>query len=740
MPNTEDFLEEVTVNTVLQVLKENNALAKTICSPVNDNRSWEELLPQLSDPQHVRPFKEVDEEQVDRARAYHPGKNIWETKQTKEKRGQPKETIYTKKTSVTLLPTDGKIHLFKPTDPRYQDDIALLFNLQDCDHKDEKYVFLRNVNSNKRWWLKRRNVAESAQVTVPGTTLSNLRNYLSESRSNNIIPEADEILLGVSRKSLIGVAATKNDLFSRLNALAKQNLIKTRLNKIVPVFILTPQNGITVYSEDQQISDARLALTKDKNDPIRMLLENEIDQNTKQKALELIKNKEQKDSELEISRNFLLEKNVPDDLKREVLSHFDFIEITNFLHEIEKSSEYDVLKNIVREEFNKKREKDLDLLTKELNMEINYKTLMKIFTEEQNDFSVVVRAIIHLCYLNPRTAGQLLANYLYQAVRKNLHVVTTFLTCGADMEIKQRKKRVVWIAEDNDGWESRPEITVNMCKWSSLVGAILYNNAWVTRLIMKQYASHISDIMAGLNELQKISLSYSEYCDYSLEDITAAKVTLLEQFERRHANYHTLTYEDKRLLEKKMLTQINQLPTKKSIIDFYRHHAIDFCLLQHRHALYDKIRNRPFSTFKKNVVMQLRNRFDQVETGDQINITAQEKLKLDKAVSELGIILKSKCAEVVEQVRHLTFFSLYSRLDSENKIAALGEALKKLETINTLPELQLFTESLLINNELMMRRTIGISSSDTYNKVKAFYDDCFSSDVVISSTTRATKN
>ena len=70
-------------------------------------------------------------------------------RQLKGPRGAPKPgRKFTKKEAVTLLPSNGKTHFFDLKFP-----VGLLFNLDACDLKQEKYIWKWNVRSNDRPWV-----------------------------------------------------------------------------------------------------------------------------------------------------------------------------------------------------------------------------------------------------------------------------------------------------------------------------------------------------------------------------------------------------------------------------------------------------------------------------------------------------------------------------------------------------------------------------------------------------------
>lgn len=263
-------IEFTNADQVLQVISSGNALVKTICSPIGDNQSWELLITQIADPRNCRIVREVDETKKDRSRVYIPSKDKWETRKVKNQRGAAKETPFTKKTATTLLPPDGVIKLFQPSDPNLASNIGLIFDVKYCDLKDGKYVFDSNKNTHARWWIKTRNRPEFLHKVSKSIPFSTLQAKLAETRKRKIIPEQNEILAGVSQQSVIGIfiaeaAIIHDPLAVRLHAIAKQEFIKKHLSKEVPIFIIDSLNHIKEYTIEEQNRDINRALQSPKN-------------------------------------------------------------------------------------------------------------------------------------------------------------------------------------------------------------------------------------------------------------------------------------------------------------------------------------------------------------------------------------------------------------------------------------------------------------------------------------------
>lgn len=614
--------------------------------------------------------------------------------------------------------------------------IGMLFDLKKCDIQ---YIFKNNAFSKD--WLNKKD-----SFIPPQISLDELRMINSQARKEGIVLENNEILAGLSTDSLVGVFSTKNNLFSRLNALAKQHLIKCSLNKMLPVLIITPQDGVIVYDEQQKIRDIQTALSKDKNDPARILVDNDIDIPIKQSS-ETLTSKVKTITEEKIdnhhhryleNKNFLTNTTIPHELKAMVIDYIDFVDLTKYAHDVANSAEDKIIQNLIIKEFNKKRESDLSVLISEISQPINVETVFKITIKETDDFATIERAIIHLCYLNPQGAGQVLSDYIYQFNRPNPHIISAFLRYCPIFEIRKQQKKVVLIEGNENAWEhDDPDIVINMQQWSPLVGAILSNNSFIANLIVSRHAKHIPDIIAALNELHKISRNYPKNCDYSLDQITAARKTLLLQLKQEHSEHYTLTYEDKRLIEDHLFSEISHIRSRTSLHTFYQQHADSLYLNQHRHATYDSMKQKLFPHIKKNILTALKEQSMKISDETDFSLEEKDKETLDNEKLNLKSILKTKRDALLRQNRGVTFFLFYSTTRTDEKIKIISESLEKLDAINNFSELRMFTENLLLNNELTGRRSLGITASDTYIKVKEFYDSCF---LVLNNGSNCNKN
>lgn len=243
----------------IALIQSQNAVVKTISASPTSNRCLDYMIDQLDSPSWKhRPVKPLGN--VHRHRAFNPKTRQWVYRANEDAvRGAPKLTQFTKKTSTTLIPDDGKMHLFTP---KHGDSVGLLFDVRQCHLKDEKYIFPTNANTDSKFWLKNKNQSEAEQaLSIPETmSLRALQKKLAVDRLNDLIPTWNELTIGLSKNGLFAVFATNNQRDDRLKALHVKYYVMEKLGMDLPVLVITPQDGVLVYSVEWQQHD--LLITK----------------------------------------------------------------------------------------------------------------------------------------------------------------------------------------------------------------------------------------------------------------------------------------------------------------------------------------------------------------------------------------------------------------------------------------------------------------------------------------------
>ena len=230
-----------------QVIRSGNALVKVIRSTPDATRNWDYLLDQLRDPQHCRPIK-ITGVNISRLFKYDFATKRFMHRDINVERGTLKDTVYTKKTSVTLMPPHGMQELFRRGTGEY---VGLLFNLEEVKIK-EGYVFEEDINSDDKPWLFHPDDGDFLQPAyqLKPTSIPALKEKLSEDQ----LAKLNEIMACLKKGAAIGIVAGQDNLISRVAALSFQAYVWQRLNIVVPVYFKSFY-GITLYTPHQQNMD-----------------------------------------------------------------------------------------------------------------------------------------------------------------------------------------------------------------------------------------------------------------------------------------------------------------------------------------------------------------------------------------------------------------------------------------------------------------------------------------------------
>lgn len=251
----------------LKIIRNSQALVKTVRSSCIDFHCWDHLLDQLADPVSARPVKPINEDEIDRGRIFDPLIKTWSSRNLDRKvRGAKKQTTYTKKMSASFLPPHGNMQLFEHG---IGEDVALIFDSTKCELKD-KYIFLEGINSNTKPWLKRKELSETQQPAhaIKPIPLEQLK--ISYPKLKEIKP-FNEILARFSQESLIGILAVQNSLLHRIVALAMHDYIYKKLNLDLPIFFIRDNpfgTDIERYTQSGQADDIRAAQYFNEREPV----------------------------------------------------------------------------------------------------------------------------------------------------------------------------------------------------------------------------------------------------------------------------------------------------------------------------------------------------------------------------------------------------------------------------------------------------------------------------------------
>lgn len=257
---------------VFELLRNVSLLAKTVSA---DPEHVDFVLNQLEDPENFRPLKKLAYGH-DRAMYHDPRSDlnqwqmrffsrprehhiIWRGNGKITRFGHPKDTLYTKKTSVTLLPPHAKIKFYQPA---HKNAVGFLLDINACNLKNEKYIFSHMSNTDERWWIYHPQKTHLIQKSI---SLKTLQIQLIDSASRDQMLHPNELLVGLSLNALVGIFSPSDTRESRFLSLIIKQKIRKKFNRDLPIFIIN-QNGIRIYSERRQKED--ILESKLLNDPL----------------------------------------------------------------------------------------------------------------------------------------------------------------------------------------------------------------------------------------------------------------------------------------------------------------------------------------------------------------------------------------------------------------------------------------------------------------------------------------
>jgi hypothetical protein len=231
-----------TEDEAIHLINKGNGLVKVIAAT---DETLFTMLNILVDPANYRPLKGTH---APKSKYWDPRDGQWHTRKKPKARGLPKPPNWTwpKKTASTLLTTNGKIHLACA-------GIIFLFDLMQCNLKNDKYIFPDNANTDRKWWLD-----DAGKRSI---SLDALKQQLQDFVSSGTIPAHNEILACLAKHALYGVATTQDIRENRLHAFRAKMLVKEMLNIDIPVLIITPTQGAIPYKKEVLVADLMYANT-----------------------------------------------------------------------------------------------------------------------------------------------------------------------------------------------------------------------------------------------------------------------------------------------------------------------------------------------------------------------------------------------------------------------------------------------------------------------------------------------
>lgn len=328
--STQDtFFNEKGEVTALNLIKNTKAAVRVLSSfdkHVKGTPDYQYILNQLENPTTNRPVKGIGKDVTKKA-ILREGKNeilknrkelekielkdqapitqpppsseYWDDKGSpidkgySQERGAPKNTIFAKKESFSLLDPMGRMLLYPgivnpkvKTDPTFF-PIGFLSDIDEMHTHGERYIWSANTASNKRFWL---GVDDMTKITKGSTTSQKLKsktlsqlqgqlNNAAKTRENDADPSSlkwNELLLGCSKQSIKALfvpgssdirfyeanskiqyelTAKPSTLIYRLNVLNHALKLKEDYGYDLPILVIDGVNPPKLYSEDMLKKD-----------------------------------------------------------------------------------------------------------------------------------------------------------------------------------------------------------------------------------------------------------------------------------------------------------------------------------------------------------------------------------------------------------------------------------------------------------------------------------------------------
>lgn len=192
-----------------------------------------------------------------------------------EDRGKPKNTIFTKKQSYSLLPSNGLFPLFKG---RLYDratlnytPVGMLYNLERMEPKGERYIWQSDIRTSGLggyFWLPETDAHKPSSSFLPSLNNKrykgrcNLQDLKSWLQKHQDAPKFNEMLMGASLKTLEAIFAVKDARQYRLAALHTQTVLNLDYGVIRPLLIIDGKTAPKEYTASQIKEDLAHSVTK----------------------------------------------------------------------------------------------------------------------------------------------------------------------------------------------------------------------------------------------------------------------------------------------------------------------------------------------------------------------------------------------------------------------------------------------------------------------------------------------
>ncbi|WP_028387791.1 hypothetical protein [Legionella fairfieldensis] len=661
--------------TTLQLIQSFNAVVKIISVSPDSDRCLDYILNQLGNPVANRPPKDISQRHRHRVANLKTGEWNYRPIEDRE-RGAIKNTEYTKKTDVTLLPPDGIIDLFIP---KHGYPTGLIFDWNLCHQKDEKYIFPVNAFTDTKFWLKKQGMKEENQPLMYSLSMLELQNNLNTIRAKHQIPPTNNILAGLSKKSLAGVFALNNTLADRLRALYTQLRIKQLLGIDVPLFIINPQSGIVIYSEELQQQDLSMALRYE-----FFALPRKFINSIKAHFPQITHENNENTRSQSFQKGFAIFNELPEYLQEHTLSFLTLDELLKMTHTLSNNQKDKTSDRLILKTIQEKQTADLldllktlkeaqigpdfewpeDLSNETYNSLINkHKPVFEDFIKKMNyhhfqeRYQLIERVSAHLAYSQCELVEGILdyaiekrdsnlldlllrggTNPLYRKNLKKYDYEYIFLQILSITGIEKGKPIIPYMLKHHSLIIQITLYEERYCnkqeKWFAyeigkinvrplLLSALSLQPELISSLCNKSPA-YLIETLKTMSQLEKmvktIDRKIVPFSNYSSVILSyEPRALLLLQLNAKHHSHYLMNYSEKRLLENYLITQVKKLQSPQEVNQFWQKHEQAFYLNQHRHPTFDRLFHKKDPAIKTNVFRAVQNKLTELNATQNRN-------------------------------------------------------------------------------------------------------------------------
>jgi hypothetical protein len=339
--------------------------------------------------------------------------------------------------------------------------------------------------------------------------------------------------------------------------------------------------------------------------------------------------------------------------------------------------------------------------------------LRNYFEEDEQD-----RFIFHFCRLNPTRAQSYFSSRIH--MRQSLCKLSSdntilFLKLLSEFKIKPGEKQFEYHQRI-----SRSSISV---PWSDLLAALFsVDGAELSSLASTIIGYHPEEIKNLMNMLQHknfpplIVMNDKSTNDHSYRtnfrakkiiddgsplpaseaDLMMTQFHLLSNIGQCQTSFYSFSKAEKELVRNKQIEEIQELSTRKEVLDYYESHKDSLAWNEMRLSIQKTDCKNPAPTTRKILIATLESRLIQI-TYKPIPIEESQRVLLESQKEKVIAALVNRKGALESKSLSGALFSSAQ----QKKIQAIDNKLQRLATINHPSELAIFSENLLYDGTLL---------------------------------------